>query len=247
MQDTQRKNEIYKILFGSICPQGLTAKQIKKADKIISSKKPLSAIFKTVHFFGFNFKVSKNVLAPRMETELLCEAVIKQIKSSNIKTQARVLDLCCGSGCIAITIAKNTSAKVEAVDISNKALEIARFNAKSLGADISFYNSNLFSNVKGEFDFIVSNPPYVETGNLGELTKYEPKIALDGGADGLHFYRRIARDAFTFLKSGGKMFLEIGAGQADQIVQMLTRCGFTDVEVSKDYSQIERIVICKKS
>jgi len=158
-----------------------------------SKRIPLSYVIGTRDFFGLTFKVDENVLIPEQETELLVEEVIKHSEGKS------VLDMCTGSGCIAISIALfGKPSKVAASDISEKALEVARENAKSLKAgEISFIQGDMFENVTDKFDIIVSNPPYIETGEIDELMPevrdYIPRLALDGDIDGLKFYRIISK------------------------------------------------------
>ena len=206
---------------------------------------PLSKIFGFTEFYGMKFYVDKNVLSPRPETELVCEQAINLINSHNFK---KVLDLCTGSGAIAITLAKNTKSKVEACDISRSALKIAEKNAKNLGAKVNFFESNMFSGLKknSKFDIIVSNPPYIATKEIQlldvEVKNYDPHLSLDGGDDGLDFYRIIAENAPTFLKNGGMLVLEIGEGQANAVKKLLS-ADFKNINIIKDYNNIQRIVI----
>lgn len=219
--------------------------KIRDAINLRIKHMPLSKIFGWTEFFGMKFFVDKNVLSPRPETELVCEEAIKLINSHNFK---KALDLCTGSGAIAITIAKNTKAKVEACDISRSALKIAEKNAKNLGAKVTFFESNMFSGLKknSKFDIIVSNPPYIATKQIQlldeEVKNHDPHISLDGGEDGLDFYRVIAQTASTFLKNGGKLVLEIGEGEATAVKKLLS-ANFKNISVLKDYNKIQRIVI----
>ncbi len=206
---------------------------------------PLSKIFGWTEFFGMKFYVDKNVLSPRPETELVCEQAINLINSHNFK---KVLDLCTGSGAIAITLAKTTKSKVEACDISRSALKIAEKNAKNLGAKVIFFESNMFSGLKknSKFDIIVSNPPYISTKEIQlldeEVKNHDPHISLDGGDDGLDFYRIISENAPTFLKNDGMLVLEIGEGQANAVKKLLS-ANFKNIKIIKDYNNIQRIVI----
>lgn len=219
--------------------------KIRDAINLRIKHMPLSKIFGFTEFYGMKFYVDKNVLSPRPETELVCEEAIKLINSHNFK---KVLDLCTGSGAIAITIAKNTKTKVEACDISRSALKIAEKNAKNLGAKVTFFESNMFSGLKknSKFDIIVSNPPYIATKEIQlldvEVKNYDPHLSLDGGDDGLDFYRIIAENAPTFLKNGGMLVLEIGEGQANAVKKLLS-ANFKNINIIKDYNNIQRIVI----
>jgi len=214
--------------------------------KILSERithKPLDKIIKNTNFYGYNFFVNEKVLSPRPETEILTEEVVKQIL--NCKQKLKVLDLCTGSGCIATVIALKTSAEVTAIDIDAQALEIAKTNAKYLGANIEFIKSDLFELINGyKFDIIVSNPPYIPSAQIEllqpEVKDYDPKIALDGGIDGLEFYKKIITEAKDYLNEHGKIYFEVGYNQA-QTVKKLMEKEYT-AKIIKDYSQIERIV-----
>lgn len=210
-----------------------------------SKRIPLSYVIGTRDFFGLTFKVNENVLIPEQETELLVEEVIKYSEGK------AVLDMCTGSGCIAISIALfGKPSKVAASDISEKALEVARENAKSLKAgEISFIQGDMFENVTDKFDIIVSNPPYIETGEIDELMPevrdYIPRLALDGDIDGLKFYRIISKEAVKKLNKNGRIFYEIGYNQSRAVASILLENGFTDVKIMKDYSGLDRIVMAK--
>ena len=210
-----------------------------------SKRIPLSYVIGTRDFFGLTFKVDENVLIPEQETELLVEEVIKYSEGKS------VLDMCTGSGCIAISIALfGKPSKVAASDISEKALEVARENAKSLKAgEISFIQGDMFENVTDKFDIIVSNPPYIETGEIDELMPevrdYIPRLALDGDIDGLKFYRIISKEAVKKLNKNGRIFYEIGYNQSRAVASILFENGFTDITVIKDYSGLDRIVMAK--
>ena len=210
-----------------------------------SKRIPLSYVIGTRDFFGLTFKVDENVLIPEQETELLVEEVIKHSEGKS------VLDMCTGSGCIAISIALfGKPTKVAASDISEKALEVARENAKSLKpGEISFIQGDMFENVTDKFDIIVSNPPYIETKVIDELMPevrdYIPRLALDGDEDGLKFYRIISKEAVKKLNKNGRIFYEIGYNQSRAVASILFENGFTDITVIKDYSGLDRIVMAK--
>ena len=209
---------------------------------------PIQKIFKRAYFFDYTFFVNNNVLCPRPETEILTEECINYVNSIQKKSNyaCKVLDLCTGSGCIAITINKKTGAETFASDISSKALYVARKNCKKLGSKVKFIKSNMFKSIKQKFDVIISNPPYIKKGDIShldrEVKKYDPLIALDGGDDGLDFYRIIANQSKEYLNQNGKVFLEVGLGEAKLVSDMLTKNGF-DCVIKKDYNNIERIVI----
>ena len=180
-----------------------------------------------------------------METEILVENVINETK--NFK-KCKVLDIGTGSGAISISVAKFSGAEVTAVDVSKSALEVAKQNAKDLDAKVTFIQSDLFSQLKKKqkYDIIVSNPPYIRSLDIegldGEVKNYDPRLALDGGDDGLDFYRRISAEAKEHLTKGGKIFFEIGKGQFTQVKNILAKNGFEDIKGIKDYNKIYRIV-----
>lgn len=207
---------------------------------------PLTKIFNRACFYGLDFYVDKNVLSPRPETEILVEEAINEIKNSN-NSKIKILDLCTGSGCIAITIAKNTNAKVYASDVSDAALNVAKKNAETHKVNIKFINSDLFNNLKKEkFDIIISNPPYIRSKDIlsleDEVKKFDPIISLDGGEDGLYFYREIAKHAPAHLNKNGKLFLEIGINEAKSVKKLLQN-NFENIKIKKDYAGIDRVVI----
>ena len=160
-------------------------------------------------------------------------------------TKLNILELCTGSGCIAVTLAKELRCKVTAVDISQKALDVARQNAKIYNTDIKFLQSNMWENVERQYDIIVSNPPYIEKAQLANLPNsvknYEPQIALDGGADGLYFYKIISKNVCNYLKPSGTLYLEIGYNQGQSLASLL-RKSFESIEVLPDYNGLDRIV-----
>ena len=203
------------------------------------TNKPVQYVLSETNFYGYTLKLNSDVLIPRFETELLANEVIK-----NSNQNTTVLDLCCGSGAIAIAVKLEAKAKVDASDISEKALELSRENAALNNADINFIKSDMFDNINEKYDIIVSNPPYVKTDDIKTLSKevkdFEPHLALDGGVDGLDFYRVIADRAANCLKPCGKLFLECGEGQAKEIKQMLS--SRYSVKIFKDYNKIDRII-----
>ena len=222
--------------------------QIMNAVERRTKGESLDNIFGWTEFYGLEFDVNKKVLTPRMETELLVERVL--LATKNFKN-CTVLDLGTGSGAIAISVAKNSDASVTAVDISKSALATAQSNAKKNDVQIEFLHSNLFEDLKRKrkFDIIVSNPPYIPSAEIATLDKNvrecDPVLALDGGQDGLDFYREISRNAGARLNSGGMIFYEVGKGQALDVKKILKECGFEDIKIFKDYNNIERIVCGK--
>lgn len=204
---------------------------------------PLAYIFGKTNFYGYDLEVNQDVLIPRLDTEILIEKVKNDIISR--QKDVTVLDIGTGSGAIAIVLQKETGANVTAVDVSPKALEVAKRNAEKNNTEIKFIHSNVFENVAGKFDFIVSNPPYIETevvkGLEKEVVDNEPILALDGGEDGLDFYREIVEKAPNFLNEGGKLYFEIGYNQAES-VSGLMKDKFKNIQVFKDYGDNDRVV-----
>lgn len=207
---------------------------------------PLQYLTHEQPFMRHTFYVDERVLIPRPETELLCERAIVALSacSSSVPT---ALDLCCGSGCIAVSMALAVpSAQVDAADLSPDALSVSRLNAERLGANVAFYQGDLFSAVgDARYDVIISNPPYIpaaECPSLQAEVLQEPVMALDGGADGLDFYRRIAVESPAHLREGGRIFLEVGYDQADQVAAMLRLARFRETSVHQDYQGISRMV-----
>lgn len=211
---------------------------------------PVAYIIGNKDFMGLNFAVNQNVLIPRPDTEILTEFVGEYLRVLN--TDVNFLDLGTGSGAIAISILKFVkNARATAVDISEDALNVAKFNSVKFHVEdrINFLLGDLFSPVTGKFDAIVSNPPYIPTAELETLqkeVKTEPQIALDGGKDGLNFYRRIISDAPRFLSDGGLLAVEIGINQASAVKNLFEAAKFIDIEVLKDLAGIERVVFGRK-
>ena len=201
--------------------------------------KPLSYVLGNADFYGYEIKVDERVLIPRPETEELVSEVLKVVKNTD-----KVLDLCTGSGAIALVINKKSGASVTATDISEAALEVAKENFKQFDAAVETRLIDLYGDLSEKFDIIVSNPPYIKTEEIDTLDKevkdYEPRIALDGGEDGLDFYRRICEGAKQRLSEHGKLFLEAGYGEAEEIKKMLEND--FNVEIIKDISGIDRII-----
>lgn len=227
----------------------------KRAQRI-----PLQHITGEQEFMGLSFLVNENVLIPRQDTEILTEMVWKALKPG-----MSILDMCTGSGCILISLLHLVpGCRGTGADISEKALETAAENARRLlpaacgadrpergyepagGGNIQWLQSNLFQEVEGTYDIIVSNPPYIATEVIKELMpevrEHEPVSALDGAEDGLYFYRQIAGQAAAYLKPEGKLFLEIGYDQAEAVTGLLKENGFQQIEAVKDYAGLDRVV-----
>ena len=191
---------------------------------------------------GLKFHVSPHVLIPRQDTEILVEEALKRIRPG-----MDVLDLCTGSGCIIISMKKyQGQIRAAACDNSPQALAVARENAALNGVSVQFLEGDLFRPVEGMFDAIVSNPPYIPTGELAglmpEVRDFEPRSALDGDADGLIFYRRIVNDAKNHLKPGGFLLFEIGCDQGKDVSELMWQAGYQDRNVIKDLAGLDRVV-----
>jgi release factor glutamine methyltransferase len=229
--------------------QKLTSKQMLRYEKYIlrrSKKEPVAYITGFKGFMNFEFKVNKSVLIPRPETELLVETALRIAKQENKES---VLDLCTGSGCIAVSLAKLGKFKsIVASDISNNALKIARKNSQINNVfNINFIESNMFDDINREkFDIIISNPPYVSEAEYSLLEselKYEPKLALTAQDDGMFFYREISSKALDYLNNGGFILLELNANKFDAIKHIFLNCGkYKDIKIINDYSRLPRIL-----
>lgn len=211
---------------------------------------PVQYITEHQEFMSLNFYISPDVLIPRQDTEILVESLIEYSKEQKKKT-LEILDIGTGSGCIAVSLAHYIEGcKVVAVDVSEKALNTASKNAFNNGVlcRVEFVNSNLFENVSSNasFDIIVSNPPYIESEEIKklqvEVKEFEPTLALDGGIDGLDFYREIIQKAPRFQKEGGILAFEVGYNQAEEVANLM-RESYLDIKIIKDYSKIGRVVV----
>ena len=211
---------------------------------------PLQHITHTQEFMKMDFYVDENVLIPRPDTEILVEEVINIAKKMD---KPKILDLCTGSGAIAISIAKNVpNAEVYAIDISEKALNVASKNAQRLETKVKFIKSDLFKNLKNmKFDIIVSNPPYIKKEDiqyLSEDIKKEPQIALDGGYDGLDFYRKISKQAIDYFKFGSFLCFEIGYDQKEDVTEIIEKLEhYKGTYCKKDLCGNDRIIITQVS
>lgn len=214
-----------------------------------ASRVPLQYLTGKQDFMGLTFHVDERVLIPRQDTETLAELVLRENPEENI----RLLDLCTGSGCLAVSLAVlGGYEEVDAGDISPDALEVAEENGRRLGGNVHFVESDLFSALDPgkAYDVIVSNPPYIPTevieGLEPEVRDYEPRMALDGSGDGLAFYRRLAAESPSHLKPGGRLYLEIGWDQGESVEALLRENGFEDIEVVRDDAGNCRVVRGKR-
>ena len=257
---------------------GLTEEQIKNLDDMVQRRlrrEPLQYILGHEEFLGLKLIVGSGVLIPRPETELMAEQVIKAVKAQ-LSTGNRsngdlqfpgshfsIVDLCTGSGCLALAIAQEfPDLVIYGTDISDSALDYAHMNAEiNRIKNVRFLKGNLFQPFEEmctaqrslfQFDIIISNPPYIERGFIKdlqpEIKEWEPLVALDGGTDGLDFYRDLIPAAQRFLKDGGLIMLETGQGQSEAVTTMLVSSGYREIQCIKDYAGIERIITarCKR-
>ncbi|MBI5772315.1 MAG: peptide chain release factor N(5)-glutamine methyltransferase [Verrucomicrobia bacterium] len=227
--------------------------QLRELVRRRAAREPLQHLLGSTSFCGLEFEVNRDVLIPRPETELLAERAWNHLSplTSHLST---ALDFGTGSGCLAVTLAvKCPAARVTALDISGAALEVARRNAQrhGVGDRVEFVESDGFAALNGDSrcDLIVSNPPYIVTGEIAalqpEVRDFDPRPALDGGADGLDFYRRLAAEAGQFLNEHGKIMLEFGDGQADAIKNLFQAQKWIVEAVENDYTQRQRILIAR--
>lgn len=228
--------------------EDITAEQQKEYEIALKKRAehiPLQYITGEQEFMGLKFKVNSNVLIPRQDTEVLVEEALKRIQPG-----MRVLDMCTGSGCMAVSIAKNVPhIEMHAVDISKQALNVAKDNAKLNEVSVEFERSDLFDHVTGKYDVIVSNPPYIPTSEIPKLMpevgSFEPVEALDGKEDGLYFYRKIIAECKDYLNPDGMIFFEIGYEQGADVSALLQEAGFSQVAVVKDLAHLDRVVFGK--
>ena len=210
-----------------------------------ATRRPLQHITGVQEFYGLEFMVNENVLIPRQDTEILVENAMGIIKDSGYK----VLDMCTGSGCIAITLAKNCrNSMVTGVDISTEALKVSEINKiKNSVKNVNFLQSNLFENINDKYNVIVSNPPYIESDVIDtlmqEVKDFEPRLALDGEADGLKFYREITNKSLGYILPDGYLLYEIGHNQGKAVSSIMKENGYTSVKVIKDLAGLDRVVV----
>ena len=207
-----------------------------------STHEPLQQITGWQEFMGLRFSVTEDVLVPRQDTETLVEEVMRYLRDG-----MEILDVCTGSGCILLSLLRySNGCRGVGCDISEKALAVAGQNAKELGISAQFIQSDLFESIEGRFEYIVSNPPYIRKDVIPtlmeEVRDHEPLIALDGGEDGLDFYRKITREATEHLYSGGMLFFEIGYDQGEAVKLLMEEEGYEEVTVSQDLAGLDRVV-----
>ncbi len=227
----------------------------KRFEEILSrrlSREPLEYIIGRTSFMGLDFFCTKDCLIPRFDTEILAELAVREAgkakeRCERLGREPRVLDMCTGTGCIGISVAVLAGVRdVTLSDISEDAVALAGRNAKANNADVKILVSDLFGSVEGEFDIIISNPPYIAKDMIDklepEVAVYEPRLALDGGEDGLLFYRRIISCAPQHLSRGAFLALETGEEQTEEVAGMMREAGLTDVTVHRDLAGLPRVV-----
>ena len=229
---------------------GITHKAI--FDKALAERiggKPVQYITNIACFFGYDFFVNESCLIPRVDSEVLIENALQNCTHDDVK----VLDLCCGSGCLGLSFAKQIAEKnkkyeLTMLDISTNAIQIARLNAQKLGVKASFMVADILQGLvlDERFDIIFCNPPYIETAEIANLDNqvkdFEPHLALDGGKDGLKFYRAVAGNIKSIMEKGGRAYFEIGYNQGQTASESFTAKGF-DIELKKDYGKQDRCLI----
>ena len=206
---------------------------------------PVQHILGVQCFCGLDFIVTPDVLCPRLDTEVLIEEALKRIRPGS-----SILDMCTGSGCIILTLLHFVKdCRGTAADLSEKALSVAKKNAEKLQIECTFIHSDLFENIEGRFDVIISNPPYIATKEIEalepEVREHEPMMALDGKEDGLYFYRKIVSASVDYLNPEGWLMFEIGYDQGEALSEMMKVAGYCEIRVIKDLAGLDRVVIGK--
>lgn len=234
----------------------IPAEQKIEYDKCIelrSRRMPLQHITGEQEFMGLSFFVNKDVLIPRQDTEILVETALEILDREKDAFQKetepiRLLDLCTGSGCILLSVLHYAKCRIEGIgsDLSVRALAVAEHNAERLGIAANLIESDLFDDISGRFSLILSNPPYIRSSEIAglqeEVRLYDPIEALDGRADGLHFYRKIVTESPSYLETGGYLLFEIGYDQAADVTEMMRGQGFGEIHVKKDLAGLDRVV-----
>lgn len=222
------------------------AKMLEKRNQHI----PVQQITGEAWFMGYPFFVNENVLIPRMDTEVLVEAVLTRLPAVPVTENGkrRVLDMCTGSGCILLSLLKEEKGLLgTGADISEKALLVARENAHRLECEAQFIFSDLWENIEDTYEIIVSNPPYIVRNVIStldtEVKDHEPVLALDGGEDGLDFYRKIVADTHRHLVPGGLLAFEIGYDQGQALTALLKKAGYRNIEILKDLAGLDRVAL----
>lgn len=223
--------------------------EYRRLFRLRGEKIPLQQLTHEAYFYGMKFYVNEHVLIPRQDTEVLVEEVLKEAKA---RKGLRILDMCTGSGCILLSLLANLEeSEGTGVDLSREALKVAERNGKMLGISAQWINSDLFQQISGKYDILVSNPPYIQTavieGLMEEVKCHEPRMALDGKEDGLYFYRKITEQAGAFLNLGGLLAFEIGYDQGEAVARLLKEQGYEEIQIIKDLAGLDRVVTGKKN
>lgn len=242
LEDICETNRSYLLVHGD---EVVTEEQHQSYVNFITKRRehiPLQQIVGYQEFMGLKFKVTPDVLIPRQDTEVLVEEAMRYLHDG-----MHILDMCTGSGCILLSLLRYSNDCVGCgADISPKALTVAKENAKQLNLEATFIQSNLFENVEGKYEIIVSNPPYIPSAVIPtlmeEVKDHEPRGALDGYEDGLYFYREIVKNAGEYLHPGGMLFFEIGCKQAEDVSGFMKEAGYQCVTVCKDLAGLDRVV-----
>lgn len=230
---------------------GIPADKVKRLWEMVDKRVkrvPLQYLMESCEFMGCSFYVDERVLIPRQDTECLVELALGKLAGLQEQKSAAVLDLCTGSGCIGLSVKKYCpQAGVTLSDLSGDALAVARYNASALGLGVRFVQGDLFEHITGRFHMILSNPPYIASDEIEllmpEVRDHEPRMALDGEADGLAFYRRIVREAGDYLFPGGWLMFEIGMDQGEALRELLFEAGYIDIEIRKDLAGLDRMAM----
>ena len=235
------RNDI--LVHGEMEMEAEVAQAFKEALQKRCTRIPVQHITNIQNFMGLDFYVNEHVLIPRFDTEILVEEVLKELHDG-----FSILDMCTGSGCILLSLLKySNNCSGVGVDISENALAVAKENQKRLGLEASFVQSDLFEQITGKYDIIVSNPPYIRSDVIPTLMEevrlHEPILALDGTEDGLFFYRKIVKESTDYLNGGGWLFFEIGYDQGEEVKNLMEENGFKNVKVVKDYAGLDRVVL----
>ncbi len=226
--------------------EGADLGRLRELVKRRRAREPIAYLRGEREFYGLAFRVDPRVLIPRPDTETLVDVALA--RSRHVSMSMRLLDLCTGSGCVAIAIAKQRpTACVLGTDVSDDAVAVARSNALRLGAyNAAFRVGDLFEAASGPFDVVTANPPYIPTREIDglqlDIKNFEPRLALDGGEDGLAVLRRIVAEAPDRLAAGGTLAVEVGAGEAEAVRDQFERRGFVDLRVDRDIARVERVV-----
>lgn len=225
-----------------------TCNKYKEQVLMVKDNNPIQYVIGNVNFYGNKFIVNKNVLIPRFETEELVENTINLIKE-NFDYPVNIIDLGCGSGCIGLSLKKKlNNVSVTLLDISDKALEVAKLNANNLNLDVSFIESDMWDKVTDKFDIVISNPPYIKTNEEIDDLVYnnEPHLALYGGIDGLYYYKKIREDLLNHVNDKYLVALEIGYNQKDDVVKLFSDIDGVNIITKKDLSNRDRMVFIIK-